>query len=147
MDQASGNPSGFTVLLYDLNGRLPGRNVGTRTGANPVTPGVFTFASPDIVLSSLTSYFIVATGAGPVAQGSYQWSTAASSAFFYSDGWIRGAGHYYSPNGSSWTVSRESSFQFAVNATAVPELSSMVLICFSGLILGVYLFRHAKVKT
>ena len=146
MDQASGNPNGFTIALYNGNGSFPGDSFGNLIGFEPLTPGIFTFSNPGIVLPPSTSYFIVATAAAPVAQGSYQWRTASGAGEFYGNGWIRGAAHYYSPNGSSWTVNRESSFQFAINATAVPEPSSLVLLCFSSLILGIHLFRRAKAR-
>lgn len=152
MGTASGNPSSFTVSLYSKSGdpgrfQIPGdtpQSVGSLTGSNPATGGLFTYTTSGFLLSPSAWYFVVVTAATPVAQGAYNWS-AVNSSTIGSDGWKIDNSYFTSTNGSSWTFHpRENVFQLGINATAVPEPSSLVFLCFGGLLLGAHQFRHAK---
>jgi len=141
MDQPSGNPGGFSLSLYDLSGNVPGNSVGMLAGLEPASPGVFTFSSLGIVLPPSGYYFIVATADRTVSEGAYMWKTESGAGTFYNSGWILGAGLYSSNDGFDWTINRVSVFQFAINATAVPEPSSLLLF-FGGLLFGANLLRR-----
>jgi len=76
MTDASGNPSGFTAMLYSaigVTGVFPGSSLGTLNGSlNPVSGGIFTYtpASNPTLLPS-TGYFIVLTAGTAIANGAY----------------------------------------------------------------------------
>jgi hypothetical protein len=67
-----------------------------------------------------TSYFIVLTSGTPVSSGAYNWSIG-SGGFTAIGGWYPGGDYLASPDGSSWVGYRPNPFQYAVNATAIPE--------------------------
>jgi hypothetical protein len=82
MADASGNPSGFTVMLYSAIGNLavlPGSSLGTLSGStDPATGGIYTYTAPsNLTLSSTTLYFIVLTAGTAVANGAYTWSESS----------------------------------------------------------------------
>ena len=150
MTNASGNPSGFTASInanYFTGpfppGTLPGSSVGSLSGsASPATTGIYSYApAADLILSPNTPYFIVLTGGTAVANGAFSWSLAGTYSYNPSDGWgvYNNQGTvgvlYSSRNGSSWTVS-QGNLQFALNATAVPEPSTLGLLALGGLLLG-----------
>ena len=79
---ASGNPSGFTVMLYSsISGfaTFPGSNLGTLNGSlNPVTAGTYSYTpASNLTLLPSTSYFIMLTAGTTVANGAYEWSDSA----------------------------------------------------------------------
>ena len=108
MSSASGNPSGFTVSIYSSPGNgAPGTSLGSLSGSDPVTGGVYTYTTSGIVLSSSTFYFVVATSTTPIAQGAYHWNAANSFGEIYTspgDPWTIQDAYYSSTDGSSWTV-------------------------------------------
>jgi hypothetical protein len=73
MIDASGNPSGFTAMLYyPLSGGPPsgpGRYIATLDGSlNPVSAGTYTYAAhSNLTLSRSTEYFIVLNAGTAVA--------------------------------------------------------------------------------
>jgi hypothetical protein len=76
---ASGNPSGFTAMLYSAligGGTFPGSSLGTLDGSlNPTTAGIYTFTpASNLTLSAGTPYFIVLTAGTTVVNGAYEWS-------------------------------------------------------------------------
>ena len=87
-------------------------------------------------------YYVVVTASTPVAQGAYNWS-AASNPALGNNGW--GGGIYdYSTDGSTWDYSRDHFFQFAVNATAVPEPSIVALFSLGSVALVWALRRRTR---
>jgi hypothetical protein len=90
---ASGNPSGFTAMLYSAligGGTFPGSSLGTLDGSlNPTTAGIYTFTpASNLTLSAETPYFIVLTAGTAVANGAYGWGYANTST--------------YNPSGRCW---------------------------------------------
>lgn len=131
MTDASGSPSGFTVMIYsgaDILGAIrPSSSVGVLTGsANPAATGVYTYtASSDLTLSPSADYFIVVTGGTAVASGAYAWSLSGINSYNPSGGWAVFGGAssavYDSSNGSTWNSLSMTFPQFAITATAAPE--------------------------
>lgn len=153
MTNATGNPSGFTVMLYSaiVSGEAsPGSSLGTLNGSlNPVTGGIFTYSpASNLTLSPNTPYFIVLTAGTTVANGAYEWSNTSffPSTYNLRGGWQAPLGtirvdNYQSSNGSSWGVF--SSYpEFAVNATAVPEPGLCGLLGLGGLCF--FWFHYSK---
>jgi hypothetical protein len=136
MTDASGNPAGFEVMIYNKGGFisggiLPGSSVGTLDGSlSPVAGGVFTY-TPDsgLTLSPSTDYFIVLTAGTVIANGAYDWSVASANFYNPNGGWHSPGGVLTSSNGSSWSFNPIVA-QFAINATAIPEPSATCLILF-----------------
>ena len=154
MADASGNPSGFTVMLYAqdysyFGGIVPGSSLGTLNGSlNPVTSGIYTYTpASSLTLSPSTLYFIVLTAGTTVANGGYEWSYASTSSYNPTDNW-GGAIAWGSSNGSlgSWRVLGSYPYdypQYTINATAVPEPSSQILLGLGVLFLfGIFSRRH-----
>jgi hypothetical protein len=139
MNDASGLPSGFTVMLYDAPGYLPGSTLGSLSGSpDPSAAGIYDFTSPSsLILAPQTHYAVVLTAGTPIANGAYEWSLASSYA--ESGGWVvffpGAAKSFRSTDGSSWQPSNTGFFQFALNATPVPEPGTLGLIAFGGLCL------------
>lgn len=135
MANGSGLPSGFAVSLYSADDAFafPADKLWTLSGAaDPILAGVYNYSSSDVVLSPSTGYFIVVTASQPLVSGSYQWSFLANGfTVDASEGW--GLGHFVSSaDGSTWGRNGTAGpFQFAINATAIPEPSPVVL-CLCG---------------
>ena len=150
MTPATGDPSGFTVMIYLANGGLgapaPGSYLETLTGStDPVTAGVFTYNSSGFTLSPSTPYFIVLTAGTSVANGALAWSLENTSPPVSSGGW---PGDYYpvtSSNGLSWN-NFGGDPQFAVTATAVPEPDTFVLMGLPGVLFFVWRRWRAKAR-
>jgi hypothetical protein len=158
MTGATGNPSGLTVMIYALlsggagsNGRgvynSPGTILGTLNGSSdPETGGIYTYTpASSLTLLPGIAYFIVLTSGTTVATGAYEWSFCNSFSFNTVGGWGEAIGpagaEFQSSDGSSWSYSYPTSghaWQFAINATAVPEPSPVSLIFLgSGILLYV----------
>jgi hypothetical protein len=139
MGNAIGSPSGFAVSLYsaNLNGPVPDTILGNMTGSDPTTQGVYTYTSPNLSLQSLTRYFIVVTSATPVSTGNYVWNIGSGGSMLL-DGWRPGGDYLNSTDGTSWSAYRPNPFQFAINATAIPEPATTSLIAIGVLALGLY---------
>jgi len=131
-----GTPSGFSLSIYDMNGLggfTPGNLLHSLSGPEPFARGVFTFQSAEFFLNPNSGYFIVATATTPLASGAFQWDTTSwvdqESVFdFRASGLL-----FESSDGHAWTYSRPNNFVFAVNATAIPEPSSLMLLGLGGL--------------
>jgi PEP-CTERM motif len=142
MADASGSPSGFTVMLYTMSliKIAPQNSIGTLTGSdNPSTAGIYTYTDDsNIILSPGTTYFIVLTAGTTIANGAYEWSLAGANSYNPSGGWAGDGGFVdTSSNGSSWNESTVAFPQFAINATAIPEPSSSFLLLFGS---GVFIY-------
>ncbi len=147
---ASGNPSGFTAMVYaNINPEiavLPGNSIGTLDGSlNPVDAGTYNY-TPDsnIVLSPNTDYYVVLTAETPIAEGAYEWSLAGANSYNPSDGWSGSVGRVYtSSNGLSWIPISAAYPQFAITATAIPEPSSAFLLLLGSGVLFYVRKRHS----
>jgi hypothetical protein len=151
MVDASGNPSGFAVMLYSatlINPNHPGNyspvsNLGTLNGSlSPTTSGIYVYTpTANLTLLPNTGYFIVLTAATAMANGVFDWSTTSTLSFvggppggIPNRGWqaplgFAGVDIYQSSDGSQWNL-RATAYgvpQFAINATAVPEPRSEIL--------------------
>jgi hypothetical protein len=142
MADASGNPSGFTALLYG-NGNIPaGNSLGSSLGVligstDPAIGGIFTYAPPsNLTLLPHTFYSIVLTAGTAVANGAYEWSYAGTYSYNLNDGWDAGGGLWTSSNGSSWNSPTLGDLQYAINATVVPEPGVLSLLGLGGLLLA-----------
>ena len=149
MTDASGIPSGFTVMLYTSQAHtsLPGNRLDTLDGSlNPVSSGIYTYnPTNNITLSGY--YLIVVTAGTSVTNGAYDWSLAGTNSYNASGNWFAGTvtggeDIFTSQNGSSWNFS-EANPQFAINATAVPEPGVLGLLGLGGLC---FLWHHRKAK-
>jgi hypothetical protein len=150
-----GNPSGFTVMLYNEGRPLlhpprffPGSSLGILDGSdNPATAGIYPYTpESNIELLPDTVYFIVLADGTTMDTGAY--GGAGGTAPVSSDGWS-GYPIFFSSNnqGSSWTTLGTtvpiSYPQFAINATAVPEPSTIPLILLGSEVLF-YVRRNKK---
>jgi hypothetical protein len=150
MNDASGNPTGFTAMIYAPSyppgGVLPGSSLGTLTGSlNPVTSGIYTYTpAANLTLSPRIPYFIVLTAGTAIANGAYDWSLAGANSHNSSGGWLAPGFVWTSSNGSSWPPLPPGYPQFAINATGVPEPGLLSLLALGGIFL-VWHRRKAKV--
>jgi hypothetical protein len=88
-----------------------------------------------------SQYVIVLTAGTAVADGAYDWSVANGS-YDTSGNW-NPAGRFSSSNGYSWAVIPGGVFQFAIDATAVPEPCVLALSGLGGLL---FLWHRRKSK-
>jgi hypothetical protein len=132
----TGSPSGnFSVYVYGstLNGGSPTTPLSTLTGPNPTTSGTYTFNASGFSLSPSTFYWVVATTTANPAANPYSWNVASDYNYATSDNWsIPQTPQYLSLDGSTWPHNFliVNPFQFAVNATAVPEPGVLSLAGF-----------------
>jgi PEP-CTERM motif len=139
MTDASGNPSGFTVMLCS-NAPIsfgPGPVLGTLNGSlSPVSSGIYTYTPASNLTLKPDAYFIVVTAGTAVADGAYGLSLASAPPYNPVSGWVEVGGIFTSSNGSSWPpLPTDGYFQFAINATVVPEPSTLGLLALGGLFL------------
>jgi hypothetical protein len=146
MTDASGSPSGFTVMIYG-NGNIPrgdslGGSLGTLSGStDPAISGTYTYTdNSSLMLLPDTSYSIVLTSGTAIATGAYEWSYAGTYSYNLSGGWGAGGGLFTSSDGSSWSESTVGNLQYAVNVTAIPEPSVFGLTALGGLLF----LRHRR---
>jgi hypothetical protein len=149
MEDALGNPSGFTVMLYKSvagGPARPGNVAATLDGSlNPVTAGIYTYSAPsNFTLLPNFQYFIVLTAGTVIANGAYEWSLASENSYNPSDGWNTQGGNWTSSNGSISSWNSTSGFpQFAINATPIPEPGVLGLFGLGGLC---FLWHRRKTK-
>jgi hypothetical protein len=142
MTGASGNPSGFTVMVYANRvppaGFDPGISLGTLNGSlDPVTSGIYTYTpASSLTLSPSTLYWVVLTAGTPIANGAYEWSYAGINSYNPSGGWGKLGGVSTSSNGSLPWIGSGSAFpQVAISGTAIPEPSTLGLLALGGFLL------------
>jgi hypothetical protein len=157
MADASGSPSDFTAMLYlPPNGNpqgAPGNFLTTLTGsADPATNGIYTYAAPaNFVLAG--EYFLVVAGGTAITDGAYEWSKTSQSSYNLTGlgnwqiGVVAGPGSYVttSMNGSTWSSAPNTYLQFAINATAVPEPSSEILLGLGGVFFGLVRWKAKSI--
>jgi MYXO-CTERM domain-containing protein len=143
MTDASGNPGGFTVMIYSSVGHgnfTPGINLMTLNGpSDPGSAGSYTYTIPSsLTLSPVSVYFIVMTSSTSVADGSFAWSYGSSYSYNLAGGWQAPEGdlaldNYESGDGLHWSFVGGPA-QFAINATAAPEPGVVGLLVVGGLL-------------
>lgn len=127
---ASGNPSEFTVSVYSSprgSSGGPQTNLGDLSGSpNPLAGGVYMYTATNITISSAEVYAVVVTAATPISQGAYRWSMVEGG---MTDGtWGIANGYATSSDGSTWMGHpRQGAMQLAINATLIPEPTSLTL--------------------
>jgi hypothetical protein len=140
MAGGSGNPSNFTVMIYNNPpaGISPGNSIGTLNGSlNPVAGGIFTYTPDSIItLSSSKMYFIVLTAGTTVANGAYEWNYTSADSYNPSGGW-NGTGNFSSASDgsdySNYNYLSGDYAQYAINVTDVPEPGILGLLGLGGL--------------
>ena len=139
MAGGSGNPSNFTVMIYNNPpaGISPGSSIGTLNGSlNPVAGGIFTYTpASNITLSSSKWYFIVLTAGTTVANGAYEWDYTSAFSYNPNGGWS-GTGNFSSASDGSdysnyYYLSGDYA-QYAINVTDVPEPGVLGLFSLGG---------------
>ena len=150
LTDATGNPSGFSAMIYDVNpksiaGAEPGSSVCALNGSlDPVGAGIYTYSpASSLMLSPSTEYFIVLTAGTAVADGAYQWSVTSTDAPTLSGGWNGAHIPLSSSDGVNWGPFASTYAQFAISGTPVPEPSTLGLLALGGCLL-VWRRRHAK---
>jgi hypothetical protein len=143
LSQGSGAPYGFHVSIHGVADGLPGVSLGALAGPDPYTGGAFSYVATGVTLASSTPYFIVVTAANPLAEGHYNWNRSTTSDYQTSGGWFSSHGYYYTHDGATWFVDRNSPLQFAVAATPIPEPSSFALLLCGGALIAGYRCRTA----
>lgn len=138
MGNSVGSASGFSVRLWNFQTQQP---VLTLTGTNPTTAGIYTYTAPSFVMGSSQVYWFVVTSQTSVGTGSYNWLFSNQHAL--GNAW-EGAGYNVSTDGVNWIRDAGREFQFAVNATAVPEPTTLTLL---GLSSGLLVLAHKKRRT
>jgi hypothetical protein len=137
---ASGNPSGFAVMIYNQDphivvGAAPGTSIGSLNGSlDPVSSGIYSYSpASTLILSPSTTYFIVLSSGTATADGAYEWSVTSTRAPSLAGGW--NGDHYLlsASDGLRWGPGPSSSYaQFAVSATAIPEPAAVGLLGLGG---------------
>jgi hypothetical protein len=134
---ATGNPSGFTAMLYSstggVAGPVPNYNLDTLSGSlNPVTGGIFTYTpTSTLTLSPNTRYFIVLTSGTTIATGAYEWNYMDANSYNPGDGWSVG-GVLISSGGRTLLPDYP---QFSIDATPIPEPGVLALSGLGGLLI------------
>jgi hypothetical protein len=124
----SGANTDFIVELHADNAGVPAvAALGTFSGANPIITGDYNFIpNTSLTLTAGTTYWLTAAS----TTNQYQWIntniTAETTAL---PGWSIGNNIAVSDNnGASWIAFALSPAKFAINATGVPEPSSLLLL-------------------
>ena len=137
MNAGTGSLSGFSVALFSAGGSGPQDLISSLAGSDPASGGVFTYTAPNITLLPYAFYFIVATAATPLAQGSYIWSAGPNVSLFGLEQWALDDSYYSSSDGATWAYHvREGSPQMALYATPVPEPAACALAGLGMVALG-----------
>lgn len=146
MVDGSGNPSGFTAMIYSETGVIgffPGTNLCTLNGStDPSTTGIYAYTpASNLMLSPSTIYYLVLTAGTTVANGTYEWSLTSPISYNPIDAWKAG-GVWKSSDGLAWLYNPGAP-QFAINATAIPEPSSAFLLFLGG---GVLIYVRTRIR-
>ena len=130
MTPATGSPSGFTVELYShrAGSLLPGDRLGLLTGPDPAAGGTFSYSGSGLVLLPTTAYFLVVSAATPISDGAYFWSYGSTSSADSNDNWKLLTPQWSTADGVNWQRHVNEYLQLGLDATAVPEPSSWILL-------------------
>jgi hypothetical protein len=135
LTDASGNPSNFTAMIYTevgFDGDSPGSSLGRLDGSlNPGSSGVYNYTDDSsITLSPNAIYYIVLTAGTAVGNDAYEWSLTSSASYNPNGGWgwFQPYNPFHSSDGLNWYGYLNTNPQFAINATAIPEPSSEILL-------------------
>ena len=135
MTDASGNPSGFRVMLCS-NAPIvfgPGPVLGTLNGSlSPVSSGIYTYTPASDLTLKPGPYFIVITAGTAVADGAYEWSVTSTCAPVLTGRWNGDHVLFSSVDGLNWGPGGAGYAQFAISATAVPEPSILGMLALGG---------------
>ena len=127
------NASNFNISLYSDDIGQAGVLIGALSGdTDPETAGQYVYTASDILLDSLTTYWIVATcdSSSPniiSPPDGYTWQMANSLDYASANGWNI-------DNSGNSSLIGNGLLQFAVNATPVPEPNISGLFIFGGLL-------------
>jgi hypothetical protein len=125
MNAASGNPSGFSVMIYDSSAN----SIGSLNGSsNPSTAGIYSYSASGITLLQRTLYAVVVTAATPVANGTYNWAFSNNDNGAVNNSWSISGIYYPSIDGVNLGPRGFVDLQFAIHATAIPEPSPVSLL-------------------
>jgi hypothetical protein len=124
----------FQVQLFAAGPFLPTTSLGNfSVTSDPVGPGQYTYAftNPSVVLSPQTYYAIVArspSSAGPTVS-QYGWRTSSTSTLDASSdpNWLLFDQLVKTEGSANWNSIRSGPYQFAIDATAIPEPSAILL--------------------
>ncbi len=134
MGTATGNASGFSVMLWDFQQQ---QSIANLTGSAPATNGLYTYSAANFFLQPSSVYWFAIKGGTPAATGSFHWNYSPLVGFIPGvDGWDGGGAYQTSIDGQQWSrLGNVGTLQFAVNATAIPEPSGLALFGLGGLLL------------
>ena len=142
MADASGSPSGFTVMLYapfliPSSGYVPGNSLGSLSGSvDPSAAGLYAYSPTDnLTLLPNTYYFVVLTSSTSMANGAYESSFTHTSIYNPGDPWVLSIS-LDSSQGSNWGFLSGTFSQFAITATPIPEPSAETLLGLGGILLS-----------
>ena len=137
MANASGSPSGFTVMIYAMStaAPIPGNSLDTLEGSlDPASSGIYTYTpASSLILSSETYYYIVLTAGTATANGAFDWSYVNADSYNPSGGWTGFGGAIPSSNGLSWSGGPSVYPQYSIDAEAIPEPGTLSLFTLAGL--------------
>ena len=135
---ATGNPSGFTVMLYNQSTNplavLPGNSLATLNGSDsPSTAGIYTYTPAiNLFLSPNTLYFAVLAAGTTVANGAYAWNYTSTGSYNPNGGWSGVGVTLTSSDGSTWfRLGSSPNYDYseiAITATSIPEPSFLWLL-------------------
>ncbi|HEY5042102.1 MAG TPA: PEP-CTERM sorting domain-containing protein [Verrucomicrobiae bacterium] len=151
LNTPSGNPSGFSISVYSISGNsqtptfpgaVPQVSIGSFSGPDPTTAGIFDYTTPGIALSASTWYVVLVTATTPINQGAYIWSAANSITTGSFD--IENS-YFSSHDGSSWTwVPRQNIFQMAIYASPIPEPETGAMLVLGMAAFGIWRLRRIQ---
>ena len=145
LNTPSGNPNTIFVSIHrGSRSEGPGILRGFLSGSNPSSAGVFSFAATNMSLSPLSIYWLQVSSDTPVAMGSFSCNLTSSSNFESNEGWALGIKYDLSTDGINWNVAANTPLKFAINASVVPEPSSLVLLGLGGSFLFTRLARKSR---
>lgn len=143
MNAPFGSASGFDVSLFSWAGGYPSAELAVLNGPDPLIADTYSYATTGVPLQPDSFYFVVVSAETPAASGSFSWSYAGNSLADSIDGWRYGPYTSYSNDGLNWTRTTWD-FQFSINATVVPEPSSLAVFLTAGIIAANHFRRPRK---
>lgn len=147
LDDAVNTSGGFFVNIYNTTGSegawLPSGVLGTVLAGseNPATAGNYTYTASGITLLADTNYWIVAKVSWGAGQYKWGYTTSETTTGSWSITASANTRAYSLDSGSSWINGDGNPYIFAVNATAVPEPSMVLLLLVGGGVLA-FIRRH-----